>query len=108
MAANPKNVFSAAGRFCNACGVALGEGTRCDECEGCRAHLRRLSKQTPGWVMKRRMKVCIWERRMSLLLGGNGDIDRAPSKLKPLSKPHLPSELKAPTRPSLRVIRSKR
>lgn len=110
MAANPKSVLMPAGRFCAACGVALGEGTRLDECTGCRAYIRKAAKRTPAWVMKRRQKVALYDRRMALLLPGDvSTLDSAKGlKLQPLSKPHAKSELKAPTRPALRLIRGKR
>jgi predicted nucleic acid-binding Zn ribbon protein len=114
MAANPKVIHNAphstAGRFCTACGAPISEGKRVDECDGCRAYLRRYKKATPRKVMQRRIQVGLWDRRLSLLLPGDAstlDSKSTPQKIQPLSKPHAPSELKKPTKPSLRLVKQR-
>lgn len=112
MAANPKHMHSTAGRFCPACGAAIGEGKRVDECDACRSYIRRAAKRSPLWVMKRRHQVNLWDRRMALILPG--DLDqiekekRSDLKLQPLSIPRPLSVLKKPSKPSLRLVRSGR
>lgn len=111
MAANPKTIqFPTTGRFCRACGEPLGEGKKVDECDGCRAYLRRVAKTaTPRKIMSRRMQVQLWDRRLELLLPGDPQQMQKKSaaelKVQPLSPVHSASELKKPTKPSLRVVR---
>jgi hypothetical protein len=110
VAANPKTFYSTAGRFCSACGTTLGEGKLTDECDKCRAYLRRLAKKTPRQVMTRRVQIDLYSRRIALLLPSDLPPETRASqiKLQPLSRVHSRSELKTPTKPSLRVVRSKR
>lgn len=112
MAANPKTVFEP--RFCPGCGDPRPHGAKVDECQKCRPYVLRWSRESPLKLMKRRVQVNVLEHRMNLILPGDVDqlrklgASEIKAKVQKPAAPRPPSELHTPTKPSLRVVRSKR